>query len=405
MNKILKRSLNILSWIFIPLGTLVLFLLCVVIYARFLESFTFTAILATLTTFGLLFLLIKFNNKKKFQSIFSSLLIIFLLVWIFTDQIKGSPTPKPAPEGKVINHWNLSTGSRLGYVKYTPDIDNGNPPILYVHGGPGVSTVFGYNFAELLAKNGFTVYAYDQAGSGFSDNLPLEEYSAMRSIKDIEAIRKQLGVDKIILIGHSYGGTLVASYLTKYSDNVHSAVLMAPSGYGEELTLGTTNLTDLQDGIPGMPEFKNTSPKIYLAMILSGLGASPSVLEDLVTQQQSKWFVENNLKGDRLIKALYCNGKTPDNPYPKMKYLNMNILASSLINKSTAKFVSKNDLKTVQTPVLILRGNCDYIPIESSKIYEKMMPNAQWTELKDYGHNILIDGLPISQVLEFLNKE
>lgn len=404
MRNLIAQALSITSWVLIPLCELVTFMLLLIISAKFANSALLAVAVASATFSGFLLLALRYSSAKL-QIGLGAVVIVGLLTWLAMDRLQENPTPKKPPDHKQLNYWQLATGSKIGFIKYEPTIPSAKPPILYLHGGPGVSTVFGYRFAEKLAESGFVVYAFDQAGSGFSGNLPLSQYSTQRSIEDIEAIRRELKVNQISLIGHSYGGTLAAAYLSKYDDRVSSAVLMAPSGYGEDGAGENPNRTDLQDGLPGMPEFHRISPKVYLAMILGGLGAKPAVIEDLISQQGSKKFVEQNLKVDRLVRALYCKERTPVDPYPDLKFLNMNIPASSMLSRSMAQFVDKSDLEDIQTPCLIVRGICDYIPTGSSKIYEEMMPHAEWIELDGFGHNILLEGAPLEVVVAFLNRK
>ena len=70
------------------------------------------------------------------------------------------------------------------------------------------------------------MYLFDQAGSGLSDRLPAADYTVERFVADIEAIRQQIGTERLILIGHSWGGTLVAHYAAAHPDRV------AKVGYG-----------------------------------------------------------------------------------------------------------------------------------------------------------------------------
>ena len=48
-------------------------------------------------------------------------------------------------------------------------------------------------------------------------------------VADIEQIRRKLGQDKMILIGHSFGGFLAALYAIEFPDRVESLVLVSPA--------------------------------------------------------------------------------------------------------------------------------------------------------------------------------
>jgi hypothetical protein len=116
--------------------------------------------------------------------------------------------------------WQLSTGSRIAYYHLEPPtgVTKKAPPIIYLHGGPGGSvSESNIRFFQRFAEHGYDVYLYDQAGGGRSDLLPVQEYSHQRNLDDLAAIIQIIGPDKVVLIGLSYGGTMLASALLTMS--------------------------------------------------------------------------------------------------------------------------------------------------------------------------------------------
>lgn len=64
-------------------------------------------------------------------------------------------------------------------------------------------------FYRPLTADGFDVYVYDQVGSGGSSRLAdPSRYGVERYLADLEEIRKRMGADRLVLVGHSYGGAL-----------------------------------------------------------------------------------------------------------------------------------------------------------------------------------------------------
>jgi len=115
-----------------------------------------------------------------------------------------------------------------------------NPTLLVVHGGPGGS------HAKLLELNRFSdkfhVVFYDQRGTGNSkrfEDVNAESaktlYSLEENIEDIEALRVHFGKDKLILIGHSWGGALATFYATKYSSRVSKLIVYSGGPEDQEL--------------------------------------------------------------------------------------------------------------------------------------------------------------------------
>ncbi len=125
---------------------------------------------------------------------------------------------------RTQKYWQLPTGSVIAYSEYDPPagVALKTDAVVYLHGGPGVRQgPFDQDIYGRFAGNGFRVFLYDQAGSGLSGFLPhLRDYTVARSVADLEAIRQKIGVEKMILIGHSWGSTLAASYMAKFPDHV-----------------------------------------------------------------------------------------------------------------------------------------------------------------------------------------
>ena len=85
-------------------------------------------------------------------------------------------------------------------------------PILTLHGGPGA----GHNYLHALEAlgNEHPVIFYDQLGCGLADS-PADEkiYTIQRSVDEVDALRKALGLETVILYGHSWGAMLAIEYL------------------------------------------------------------------------------------------------------------------------------------------------------------------------------------------------
>ncbi|WP_129111059.1 alpha/beta hydrolase [Bacillus toyonensis] len=72
--------------------------------------------------------------------------------------------------------------------------------------------------------------AKTQRGCGRSD-APKDDddYSIHTLVEDLEKLTKQLNVEKVNLLGYSFGGQLCLEYALKYPENIKKMVLQAPS--------------------------------------------------------------------------------------------------------------------------------------------------------------------------------
>jgi len=102
-----------------------------------------------------------------------------------------------------------------------------NPIIIALHGGPGNDFRYILPLKNLADK--YYVVFYDQRGAGLSPRVPIEQITMESYLEDLSDIIKFYAEEKqVILIGHSWGAMLAASYLGKYPERVSKAVLAEP---------------------------------------------------------------------------------------------------------------------------------------------------------------------------------
>lgn len=88
----------------------------------------------------------------------------------------------------------------------------GNLPVLALHGGPGVPHDY-LEALEALAETGRRIIFYDQLGCGNSDQ-PHDPalWTVERFVREVGAVRAALGLDRVHLLGQSWGGMLAMEY-------------------------------------------------------------------------------------------------------------------------------------------------------------------------------------------------
>jgi proline-specific peptidase len=98
-------------------------------------------------------------------------------------------------------------------------------PLLIVHGGPGASHDYFLPWQVPLGRTHRLIFI-DERGSGRSERLEdVHQYTVENMVEDVEAVRNALGLGKISLLGHSYGGVLAQAYALKYQENLSHLVL------------------------------------------------------------------------------------------------------------------------------------------------------------------------------------
>ena len=107
-------------------------------------------------------------------------------------------------------------------------------PLVLVHGMGAGLALFLLNYSGLAA--GRTVFALDLPGFGRSSRVSFSSEPALieeEYVGCLEAWRRSVGLDKINLVGHSFGGHLTGLYALKYPQHLHTATLADPWGMTE----------------------------------------------------------------------------------------------------------------------------------------------------------------------------
>jgi len=115
--------------------------------------------------------------------------------------------------------------------------------VLVIHGGPGQPFLQPMSGLEPLTSE-FRFHYYDQRGCGESTR-PIDRFESPNvyenmmtldrslglgtQIADIERIRQILGDDKLILIGHSWGGFLASLYAAEFPEHLEALILVSPA--------------------------------------------------------------------------------------------------------------------------------------------------------------------------------
>jgi len=105
-----------------------------------------------------------------------------------------------------------------GLVPYKGELRE-QPVLFALHGGPGGDHSGFKPLLSALGDKAQIVYL-DYRGSGRSERGPRDPYSLENNVEDLEMLRRHLGLDKIGLLGVSYGGMVALSYAARYGEHL-----------------------------------------------------------------------------------------------------------------------------------------------------------------------------------------
>lgn len=334
-------------------------------------------------------------------------LLVLLVVAIMANQTIFTPIktiatgPQPRSDTR---YWRLSTGSHLAYTHF-PAVGAAQPaPVVYLHGGPAVPIrAANYDFYRQLTEDGYDVYLYDQVGSGLSTHLPdIREYTLERHVADLEAIRQQLGAAQLTLAGASWGAVLAAHYMAAYRDHVAAVVFISPGVLGDrsKLRYDYSRTASASDDSIILPR---------LRMIVAGMLAriNPAAAQQLAAQAEMNSLYDGFITSSSLEYQSHCKGYQPETAVVTRSG-GGNYYANLLTLRSLKRAADpRPKLQSNQTPALVLRGECDYIPWEATYSYKRTLPNATLLLIPMAGHALIgaQPALALSAIRAFLTGE
>jgi proline iminopeptidase len=275
-------------------------------------------------------------------------------------------------------------------VGYVPDgpIVRRKPVCFVLHGGPGGDHTGFKPFLTPLSEDMQLVYI-DNRGSGFSARGPQSTYTLENNIEDVESLRQYLGLEQIILLGHSYGGMVALSFAIKYPQHVASLLLLTTSPSSNFLERAKQIVAE-----------KGTIEQKRMADILwEGAFESKEQLMDYY----------------QVMEPLYAYTY---NPNPTIEELQKK---KEAVQRSGRNFEVTNEgfkgflrtfnvigqLPTITCPTLIIAGRHDWItPVEESLVLAKYIPNHNLIIFEQSSHIVFKDeyDLFISTVSTFVKQ-
>ncbi len=237
--------------------------------------------------------------------------------------------------------------------------------IVFLHGGPGSEHRFFLPHTLPLSRQ-FKLVFYDQHGCGKSEPTIGDRYSMMNEVNTLEALRKELKLEKMNLFGESWGSMLALLYATTYPERVNKILLTAAIGVTAEgfKTFGT----ELEKRL-------SNKDKRTLSVLEEQLKSDESVIEDILTVLD-KYYVYSE---ESLTKKA-------------------NTSINSTVNNAIGADILKNyDLTNrldvlTNIPILIAQGSDDILtPHLVKKLLVKYIPHARLIELEQCGHWTVVE--------------
>jgi proline iminopeptidase len=298
-----------------------------------------------------------------------------LLTFVALDAVDVPPSPEPLPG---TAYWELATGSRIAYYHHPASGAPVEAPLVYLHDGPGLAVLGPERaFYRQLADLGFDVYLYDRVGTGRSGHLTrVEDYGLDRDIADLDAIRGELGVHEMVLIGQGAGAELAARYLSRYPERVRRAALVSPTSLSEEPIFPNYARTASPTGPGAVLE-----PRLLLAAALTPYG--PRAAQNLASQEEMRVLLERSFDPRTWVCAADADQA------PRIEHPGFNAYVE-IRTEITARALPdpRPRLADNLTPSLVLAAECDYVPWDVIRQYQEALLNETVVYIEGAGHMI-----------------
>lgn len=126
-------------------------------------------------------------------------------------------------------------------------------PLMLVHGsGPGVSAWANWRGCIPVLAAHRRVLAPDMAGFGYTERLPGQSYDRAIWCRQLLDLITALKVDKIDIVGNSFGGAIALAFAIAYPQHVRRLVLMGSVGVSFPITAGLDAVWGYQPSFEAM---------------------------------------------------------------------------------------------------------------------------------------------------------
>jgi proline iminopeptidase len=291
-----------------------------------------------------------------------------LLALACSHQQAEQAAPLRARDGYVAG----AGGVRL-YYRVT---GTGADTVVVLHGGPGLNLEGLRPDLEPLGRDHVLLF-YDQRGSGRSalpDTLALT-VDAM--VEDLEAVRRAFRLERLILLGHSWGGGLAPLYALRYPDRVARMVLVGPIS-----PRGEPYLTEYEANQTARRDSADNRRMAELDSLLEGSGGSAEIC-----REWARTFlrgVTGRPEYAKRIKGDYCAG-SPDH-LSRLPLVGRRVASTFTTGPSWLAFDWRPEVAKLSIPTLVVHGTDDPLPLAAAEEWVTVLPDARLVAIPGAGH-------------------
>jgi proline iminopeptidase len=294
-----------------------------------------------------------------------SLIILLLLTGFAKAQIREVDS---RTDGKYVT----VNGAKLWVVT----VGSGDP-IIFIAGGPGNAHP-GLRSFDPLAQNHHQLIYFDAFGRGKSDTaLNVSEYTLARDIEDIEGLRKALKLERVSVLGHSYGGVVAQGYALKYPGHL-SHLILADTFHSFIMWQENDDNSN--------HEIKTNYPEVWNELMK--IREKGAISSDAKHQEIYGRVPYGFLYAYNPSKFEGKGGNYPNPNNTKLYYQMVGKDGDFIVGSDIGTFDYRKQLKDLKMPVLIIGGRYDRVAVPWMMVkYKQYCPQAEFVMFEHSGHN------------------
>lgn len=272
------------------------------------------------------------------------------------------------PEVSMREGYMPFDGYRTWY-RVRGDRTAGKIPLLCLHGGPGASSDY-FEPLEVLAETGRQVVVYDQQGGGNSD-VPEDPsiHTIPRFIGEVDVIRRALDLEKVHILGHSWGGMLAMEYALTQPAGLASLILANTGASAPQWAVETRRLVA---GLP--PEIRQAVSKHEAAR----------TFDSEEYQEAQREFSRRHLS--RRIEPRPDCLRRMNEKFGLRVYNHMWGPSEFYITGTLKDWDITDRLPEIHVPTLIISGRYDEATPAIAETLQRGIPGSEWVLFEKSGH-------------------
>jgi proline iminopeptidase len=292
---------------------------------------------------------------------------------------------------KPVDSWTDGKYVTVNGAKLWVVIVGEGDPIIFIPGGPGGTHVGLRNFDPLSDGHHQLIY-FDAFGRGKSDTAKnVSEYTLARDIDDIEGLRVALKLDKITVLGHSYGGVVAQGYAIKYPAHL-SHLILADTFHSFVMWQENDDNSNR--------EMKTNYPEVWEKLMKirdEGAVSSDQLHQDIYGQvpygflyayNPARFEYDPKDTANQIHKWYKKHGEYPNSNNTKLYYQMVGKDGDFIVGSDIGTFDYRKQLKDLKMPVLIVTGRFDRVAVPWMAIkFKDYCPQAQFVIFEHSGHN------------------